>query len=99
MAETRDEEPEEPQPALSPQEIVEAMRLERDVVAMAMLPAMRSETEIGALAIKFALADGSETVLLLDATISEALASIVGDLCATGWEMRDEVSVPGTKPN
>lgn len=86
-------------PSLSEDEIAEAMLLNHRVISVEMLPVMSTPTEIGALAVKFALGDGTSTVLLLDAHVCEAVAGIVNDLSAVRWQMHDSVVIAGTKPN
>jgi hypothetical protein len=89
----------ENQSGLSEDEIAEAIEAKREVVGVEMLPVMSTPTDIGALAVKLALADGSSTVMLIDARACQSIADIINDLTETGWQMQDCVTILGTKPN
>ena len=79
-------------------EIADAVRGNRFVVAQTVVPLMASPTEIEAIAIRSELADGSTSVLIMNAEACASLQSILEDLGAVAWQIADSVEIGG-KPN
>jgi hypothetical protein len=81
-------------PILSDDEIREAHRLGRSVLSFNARNCAASETEIGMIAIKFALADGSFETVIVDQLVARLLHAHFDTANRTGW--KTEAAALGT---
>jgi hypothetical protein len=84
----------EHKPTLSDEEIGAAHTSGRSVLSLKGRPCAVSETDIGILAVKFALADGSFETVLLDRLAAGVLHRLIDVANKTGW--KTEAAALGT---
>jgi len=98
MVRTREDLFNEKSPDVSEQEIVEAARDKRIVVAFGSHTMIVRRPRIDSMAVKFVLENGSSTVLLLDQHVCEVFRLMAEALNAAKWRAT-QLSPPGQKPH